>query len=286
MSMARKSITIASSRPGICPINGVMSLPATLGTGLEIFRHLPDLAWFVKDAQGRFVAANSRFVDMAGLKSEVQLLGKTDFDLWPAFLAEHYVQDDARVMEKSAPQVDKIELVLRRNRAADWFATTKVPLVGPDGRAAGIAGVCRHLKKAKAPPEPACKMSAVIDHIMENYARKIEIPTLATLASLSVRQFERRFKREYGALPAQYIQRIRMEAARQLLSGSRLPIAQISRETGFYDRSHFCHQFQKHTGLTPRMFRQKHQAGARPVPLPEGPAHPDRAPAGEGQDHG
>jgi AraC family L-rhamnose operon regulatory protein RhaS len=87
------------------------------------------------------------------------------------------------------------------------------------------------------------------------------------MISLSVKQFERKFKQEYGEVPVRYIQRIRLDAARQLLAMSRLPIAQISRETGFYDSSHFAHQFQKYTGLSPTAFRNKHlQTQASPLP--------------------
>jgi PAS domain S-box-containing protein len=239
---------------------------STAGTGGSVlFRLLPDVAYFAKDSQGRFTAANSAFLRMAGLREEDELLGKTDFDLWPRFLAEHYVKDDARVTGAGAPLLNRIELVLGRDRSADWFATTKVPLRDAAGEIAGVEGFCRYLKKAKAPLEPATKMQAVIEYIMENYPHKIEVPALAALVSLSVKQFERKFKQDYGEVPVRYIQRIRLDAARQLLAMTRLPVAQISRETGFYDSSHFAHQFQKYTGLSPTAFRAKHQQTIRSV---------------------
>lgn len=237
--------------------------------GFGLFRYFPDVAYFAKDAQGRFTAANAAFLEMAGLKDESAVLGKTDFEIWPRFLAEHYVKDDARLLGSGSPMVNRIELVLGRDRSAEWFSTTKVPVLDPDGRVAGLEGVCRYLKKAKAPPEPALKMAAVIEYVMENYPRKIDIPALAAMVSLSVKQFERKFKQEYGEVPVRYIQRIRMDAARQLLAMTRLPISQISRETGFYDSSHFAHQFQKYTGLSPSAFRSRHfvqPPGGKPAP--------------------
>lgn len=242
------------------------SMGSTSGSGgSDLFRLLPDVAYFAKDSEGRFTAANPAFLKMAGLREESDLLGKTDFDLWPRFLAEHYVKDDARVGGSGAPLLNRIELVLGRDRSADWFATTKVALRDASGGIAGIEGFCRYLKKAKAPLEPATKMPAVIDYIMENYPHKIEVPALAALVSLSVKQFERKFKQEYGEVPVRYIQRIRLDAARQLLAMTRLPIAQISQETGFYDSSHFAHQFQKYTGLSPTAFRARHQQTIRPI---------------------
>lgn len=229
-----------------------------IGGGEALLRHIPDLCYFAKDKQGQFIAANAGFAEMAGMKDEEQLLGKSDFDIWPRFLAEHYVKDDERVMRGLPPVANKIELVIRKDRSADWFATTKVPLRSHDGEIQGIEGLCRYLKKAKAPLDQALRMPAVIDYIMVNYAKKIEIPALAAMASLSVKQFERKFKQEYGDVPVRYIQRIRLDAARQLLALTRLSVAQVSRETGFYDSSHFSNHFHKYTGLTPKAFRQKH----------------------------
>jgi AraC-like DNA-binding protein len=237
--------------------------PAVAPGGYGLFRYFPDVAYFSKDAQGRFTAANASFLEMAGLREETEITGKTDFDLWPRFLAEHYVKDDSRVMETGVPLLNRIELVLGRDRSADWFATTKVPVRNSGGEITGLEGVCRYLKKAKAPLERSMKMPTVVEYIMENYSRKIDIPALAALVSLSVKQFERKFKQEYGEVPVRYIQRIRLDAARQLLAMTRLPIAQISRETGFYDSSHFAHQFQKYTGLSPTSFRSKHQQLSR-----------------------
>jgi AraC-like DNA-binding protein len=240
-----------------------MASPGHIPGAQALLSHLPDIGYFAKDLQGRFLAANPTFLEIAGCKTESHLIGKTDFEIWPRFLADYYVKDDARVMETGAPLVNKVELVLRQGRSPDWFATTKVRLLGADGEVAGIEGVCRYLRKARAPAEPVLALAPAIDYIMENYARKLDVPALAALVSLSVKQFERRFKQEYGAVPVQYILRIRLDAARQLLAGTRLSIAQIGRETGFYDNSHFTHQFHKYTGLSPKAFRLKHgvQAG-------------------------
>jgi AraC-like DNA-binding protein len=233
------------------------TLVQNLGS-LALMQHLPDLGYFAKDKEGRFMAANQAFAEIAGFKDPARVVGKTDFDLWPQFLADHYIKDDLQVMETQLHLVNKIELVIRQDRSTDWFATTKVPLFSPENEICGVEGYCRYLKKAKAQPDQALRLPMVIDHIMENYARKIEIPALAAMVSLSVKQFERKFKQEYGDVPIRYIQRIRLDAASQLLVMTRLTIAQVSRETGFYDSSHFSNQFYKYTGDTPKAFRLKH----------------------------
>jgi PAS domain S-box-containing protein len=236
------------------------------GGGLALFRYIPDTGYFAKDREGRFVAANAAFVRMAGLKQESELLDRTDYDIWPRFLAEHYIKDDSRVLDMAEPVVNRVELVLGRDRTADWFTTTKVPMRDGDGTVSGLEGVCRHLKKANAPPDSEQRLPPVVDYIMENYSEKIEIPALARMAMLSVKQFERNFKKEYGEPPLRYIQRIRLEAAQQLLVVTRHPIGRIARETGFYDTSHFSRQFQKHSGYSPRAFRARQPAPPRSLP--------------------
>lgn len=229
--------------------------------GKALLQHMPDLGYFAKDREGRFIAVNSAFAEIAGEGDPERLLGKTDYDIWPHFLADHYLKDDAHVMKTGTPLVNKIELVIRQDRSTEWFATTKVALGGPEGEPSGIEGICRYLKKAKTPDEKTLRMPAVMAYIMEHYAERIEIPALAAMVSLSVKQFERKFKQEYAEVPVKYIQRIRLDAARQLLAMTHLTIAQVSRETGFYDSSHFSNQFCKYTGVTPKVFRQKHFKG-------------------------
>ncbi len=231
-----------------------------------MLQYFPDLAYFAKDRRGRFTAANPAFIEMTGLHAETEVLGKTDFDVWPRFLAVHYVKDDERVVESGVPLVNRVEIVASSDRSAEWFATTKVPLWDAGGKTTGLEGVCRYLKQAKTPLAPSTKMPAVIEYIMENYSRKIEIPALAAMVSLSVKQFERKFRQQYGEVPVRYIQRLRLDAAQQLLAMTRLPVTQISRETGFYDSSHFAHQFQKYTGFSPTAFRNKHLESAPTSP--------------------
>jgi transcriptional regulator GlxA family with amidase domain len=84
--------------------------------------------------------------------------------------------------------------------------------------------------------------------------------TLAGLAArihLSERQFKRRFTQALGQSPLAYIQALRMEKARQALSGSRRQVEQIARECGYEDVRFFRALFRRSTGLTPLAYRQK-----------------------------
>ena len=57
-----------------------MDWPGTFGPLLDL---LPDVAFFMKDLEGRFVMHNRRACEFCRVASEEETLGKTDFDFWP-----------------------------------------------------------------------------------------------------------------------------------------------------------------------------------------------------------
>ena len=48
----------------------------------------------MKDREGRFIGANDLQLEKLGLKSEDELIGKTDFDFFPSYMIAHYAKDD------------------------------------------------------------------------------------------------------------------------------------------------------------------------------------------------
>ena len=59
-----------------------------------IFEHIAGIAFFVKDRHSRLIAANRHFYERLGFQSEKALIGKDDFAIFPARLAEHFRRDD------------------------------------------------------------------------------------------------------------------------------------------------------------------------------------------------
>lgn len=227
--------------------------------GLEaLFDHLPDVYFFVKDTEGRFVLMNRGLVNLVGAKSEEDVIGRRDTDFFPRNLAESYMRDDRTVLATRQPLVDRIELVRNADGSIDWYNTTKIPVLGRNREVIGVAGFTRDLKKMNLTNARFLSMAPVIETIMNDYARPISVADLAAKVSLSVSQFERQFKRKFHQTPLRYITQIRIDAACQLLAGTDLPISQIALQTGFYDQSHFTHQFVRHKGLTPSRFREKY----------------------------
>lgn len=62
---------------------------------------MPDLV-FVKDAEGRFMECNAAFAAYMGAPSSAEVIGKTDYDFYPAHLAARFAEDDQRVMASAS----------------------------------------------------------------------------------------------------------------------------------------------------------------------------------------
>lgn len=93
---------------------------------------------------------------------------------------------------------------------------------------------------------------------LENhYSRPFNFNTLSREIGMSRRTFERRFKAATGDSPLQYLQRIRVEAAKQMLESGDLSFDEIVYAVGYEDGSFFRKVFRQTTGLSPKRYRQK-----------------------------
>lgn len=97
----------------------------------------------------------------------------------------------------------------------------------------------------------------VQDYIETHYQDKISIEMLANLVHIGRRTFERRFKEATNNTPIEYIQRVRIEAAKNFFEASRKNVTEIMFDVGYTDTKAFRDIFKKITGLTPIEYRNK-----------------------------
>ena len=227
----------------------------------ELFDYLPDVYFFVKDREERFMRCNFAFARLLRARSEDEVLGLQDADFFPSGMADSYVRDDDLVMTSGASIVDKVELVRTAQGSTNWYSTTKRPVLDAHGKVIGVAGITRDLSKMRSSSERFSYWAPVLETIVNNYAEPLSMTSLARKVSLSVSQFDRRFKKRFCTTPRQYLTNVRVNAACQLLSATDLPISAIAVQTGFYDQSHFTKQFAKAKGTTPAQYRREHAVG-------------------------
>ena len=124
-------------------------------------------------------------------------------------------------------------------------------------------------------------LARVRQRMEAHFAEPCRVPELAELAHLSARQFTARFKRAFGVTPLQYLTRLRVAAAQDLLRRSDQGVAAIAREVGYENLSHFYRMFVHHTGMSPGRFRVAQPERGDPGTTAPG-VPPLAAPAPEG----
>ena len=96
---------------------------------MDLYEHAPGIYFYAKDCESRFVRMNRANVAVYGVEDENSLLGRSDRDFHPPYLAEGYIAEDQRVM-KDGPVFNQTWLVPFLNGPMQWFVSTKIPLVG------------------------------------------------------------------------------------------------------------------------------------------------------------
>ena len=94
-----------------------------------------------------------------------------------------------------------------------------------------------------------------VSYMNRHYAESIHVEELARIAHMSPRSFHRHFKKNVGSSPVDYLMRIRIQHASDLLINSNSSIGEIAARCGFYDSNYFCKQFREIQATTPRAFR-------------------------------
>ncbi len=94
----------------------------------------------------------------------------------------------------------------------------------------------------------------------ENYLYQSPVAKMAALSGLSERGFLRRFRRATGQSPAEYVQTLRIEEAKQMLETSAASIEEISTDVGYSEPSSFRSAFRKRVGVTASVYRRKWSA--------------------------
>ncbi len=225
---------------------------------IKVFDLLPEIAFYLKDKESRFVALNRKTCEYLGVSQEEDALGKTDHDFFPEESSDAFRSDDFAVMESGQPIENRIQPYPYPG-SDRVIVTSKIPLRNDKGDVIGVAGVSREVDRLSGRSGTADQFAEALDYLKKNFNIPMNTPELAKIAGMSVSQFERRFRRGLGSSPRQYLLRLRVDSAARLLTFTARPIAQISKECGFHDHAHFTRSFKKMMSMTPLNFRKRQQ---------------------------
>lgn len=100
-------------------------------------------------------------------------------------------------------------------------------------------------------------LSMSYEYILENLEKELDLPHLAEIAGISQFHFVRNFKEKYGYPPIHFVQKMRVEKAKELLRGEpgNRKICEISELCGFKDQLYFSKVFKHWTDMSPKEFR-------------------------------
>jgi len=101
------------------------------------------------------------------------------------------------------------------------------------------------------------RLHQLLQYIKQHYMEEITLETLCGLVSLSPCYVSRLFRQYTRLSPIAYVNHVRIENAKLLLSESLLPIAEIAAKIGYRDAFYFSKKFKQATGVTPRQYRTK-----------------------------
>ncbi len=114
-----------------------------------------------------------------------------------------------------------------------------------------------HLRTPRCPGALSPAQSRrIADYIESHLASELTLAALARVAGISQFHFARLFRNRFGAPPHAYVQRRRVERARQMVLQSHLPLKEIVCTTGFYDQSHMTKAFKRTFDATPTELRR------------------------------
>jgi PAS domain S-box-containing protein len=113
---------------------------------------LPDYI-FAKDTDSRFMFNNNAHLRVLRAATQDEVLGKTDFDIFPQELAAQYYADEQATIQSDQSLIDQEEPYLDEAGHRRWLSTTKAPLKDSDGKIVGLVGMSRDITRRKQAEE-------------------------------------------------------------------------------------------------------------------------------------
>ncbi|WP_026301403.1 AraC family transcriptional regulator [Colwellia piezophila] len=225
---------------------------------MSMFDLFPNTMFWIKDKNHKFIHVNQAFIDNRKLKKAEEIVGKTDFDLFPIHLARQFFRDDNKVL--AGQQVtERLEINISQTGDKAWYSTSKRPIINEYDEIIGSYGITQQLEKQAVALSGIEVLTVPVDYIREHYHENFTIDELAQVSHLSVSALERRFKNHLKKSPKQFINEVRLENAQKLLVETNMPIAQVGYESGFPNPSYFTQQFRVFFDELPSDFRKNYQ---------------------------
>lgn len=152
---------------------------------------LPDSV-YVKDTEGRFVMVNAKLIQDVGASSQADMLGKTDFDFFPANHAAEWRTGEEIIIQTGQPIINREEPAVRPDGQPTYFLTSKVPLRDAEGNITRIVGITRDVTELRAAEARAVALKIerervkLLQRFLNDASHDLRTPLASIKASLAV----------------------------------------------------------------------------------------------------
>jgi len=242
------------------------ALAALLGRpfpAADIFDHIADIVFFIKDRAARYVAVNQTLADRCNFGDKRALIGRKASEAFAPPLGERFEAQDLKVIAEGLSIRGRMELHLYPDGNEGWCLTWKEPLVDAGGDIQGLVGISRDAPALSRPGSVPVALSAALAYIDDHLEAPLRVPDLAARAGLSPFQFDQRLRTLFGLSAGQYLSRLRIGRACDRLRHTAAPLSELALECGYADQAAFTRQFRKSVGLTPGAYRQATARGRK-----------------------
>lgn len=132
-----------------------------------VIDNIPD-SIYCKDIVGRKTLANKTELNYSGAKSETEVLGKTDFELYPKELADGFFADDQLVIQTGQSVINREEYVIDSVGQKHWLLTSKLPIKDEYGNISGLVGIGRDITDRKQTEEELRESEIKLNVILQS----------------------------------------------------------------------------------------------------------------------
>lgn len=223
----------------------------------QLFDQAPDVAFFVKDQLGQYVAVNQSLVQRHGVDRKSEVIGLRPCDICGGDFGRIPSEQDAVILRTGEPLINHLEMQWHRPNEPVWCLTTKLPIRDDAGTITGLVGFSRDIRVTVSAGEIPVAFANALKEFEDKLSDSVTPAWFAERSGISPHQLSRLTKRLFGLTPGQYITKTRIAKASRLLRESNAPVANVALDCGFYDHSAFTRAFRSATGVTPTEFRKQ-----------------------------
>lgn len=226
----------------------------------DVLGHLRDVAFFLHDAEQRFIAANKVMLELCGVERRDELIGRRAGEFFDDATRRRFEAAHQAVIQARKPTRHRLEKVVTQSGRGAWLVFGRWPVIRGPNQVQGVAVIARVLAASERKDAAYKRVADAVAMLHANPSGRVSAADLARAHGGSVSQLERDFAAVFGVSPRRFHSQLRLEMAVDLLGGDQ-SIAEIAYACGYKDQSAFSRQFSAVFGASPSGFRAERRAG-------------------------